>query len=210
MASKLNLTLENERVLLRPLAISDEMALQEIANDPELWVYGLTDLSQPDELKKYIRKAVEDREEGKCAVWTIIDKESDSVAGCTRLSEISWKDERGQIGWTWIGKEFQGSGLNKAMKFLILQYGFEDLNLNRIELKADERNLQSRRAIKAIGATEEGTLRQHMKIYTGHIRNTVFYSILRSEWEDVKTKYFSTIVKATPALYKGTRDNADL
>ena len=190
MDTKLNVTLENDRVLLRPLAISDEAALQEIANDTELWVYGLTDLSQPDELRKYIRKAIEDREEGNCAVWTIIDKQSNSVAGCTRLAEISWKDERGQIGWTWIGKDFQGSGLNKAMKFLILKYGFEDLNLNRIELKADERNLRSRMAIKGIGATEEGVLRQHMKIHTGHIRNTVFYSILRSEWEEVKGRYF--------------------
>lgn len=183
-------TLEDDRVLLRPLTLSDEAALQELANDPELWVYGLTDLSQAGELKEYIQKAIEDRNEGNCAVWTIIDKQTNSVAGCTRLAEISWKDERGQIGWTWIGKDFQGNGLNRAKKFLILKYGFEELNLNRIELKADERNLRSRKAIVGIGATEEGVLRQHMKIHTGFLRNTVFYSILRSEWEEVKRKYF--------------------
>ena len=74
------------------------------------------------------------------------------------------------------------------MKFEILKYGFETLSLNRIELKADERNVQSRRAILKLGATEEGTLRQHMKIADGFIRNTVFYSILKSEWPEIKTK----------------------
>jgi len=187
---QLHVVLENSRVILRPLTLSDEAELQVLADDKELWTYGLTDLSQPGELTKYICKAIEARDEGFCAVWTIIDKQTNSVAGCTRLAEISWKDERGQVGWTWIGKEYQGSGLNKAMKFLILQYGFEELRLNRIELKADERNIRSREAIKRIGAKEEGILRQHMKIHDGYLRNSVFYSILRSEWDEIKRKYF--------------------
>lgn len=117
------------------------------------------DLSIRENLHKYIQSALADRTARICAIWTIIDVASGKVAGCTRLAEISWKDERGQIGWTWIGKEFQGLGLNKAMKYEILKYGFETLGLNRIELKADERNLQSRKAILKLGATEEGTLR---------------------------------------------------
>ncbi len=191
MTAILNKILENDRVLLRPLAVTDEAELQNLANDQDLWVYGISDLSLPGELKIYIQKALEARSGGVCAVWLIIDKKTNKVAGCTRLAEISWKDERGQIGWTWIAKEFQGSGLNKAMKFLILKYGFEELNLNRIELKADERNLQSRKAMKNIGATEEGTLREHMKLHDGYIRNTVFYSILKAEWEEVKREYFN-------------------
>lgn len=190
MESKLSITLENNRVLLRPLALADEAELQVIANEEPLWVYGLSDLSQPGELKTYIQKAIEDREQGICAVWTIVDKQTNSVAGCTRLAEISWKDERGQIGWTWIGKKFQRSGLNKAMKYLILKYGFETLNLNRIELKADERNLQSRKAILGMGAKEEGVLRQHIKMHNGFLRNTVFYSILKEEWEEVQKRFF--------------------
>jgi N-acetyltransferase len=190
MTDRLNAILENDRVILRPLEFSDEAELNVVAADKDLWVYGLTDLSQAGELNKYIRKAIQARNEMTCAVWTIVDKRTNTVAGCTRLAEISWKDERGQIGWTWIAKEFQGSGLNKAMKFLILQYGFEQLKLNRIELKADERNTRSREAIKGIGAKEEGILRQHMKIHNGYLRNTVFYSILRSEWEETKKKYF--------------------
>ncbi|HEY1025290.1 MAG TPA: GNAT family protein [Sphingobacteriaceae bacterium] len=191
MENKLKPTLTNSKVVLRPLGPDDEEQLWKIAGERELWIYGLKDLSKPGELKRYIESAMRDREAETCAVWTIIDARSGRVAGCTRLAEISWKDERGQIGWTWIGKDFQGTGLNKAMKYEILKYGFETLGLNRIELKADERNLQSRKAILGIGATEEGTLREHMKIHDGYIRNTVFYSILKSEWTTVRERHFA-------------------
>lgn len=191
MEKDLNIRLESARALLRPLTLEDEAELQKIADDDALWIYGLTDLSQPGELKKYILEAIADRDRGVAAVWTIIDKRTNKVAGCTRLAEISWKDERGQIGWTWIGRDFQGSGLNKEMKFLILSYGFEKLGLNRIEFKADERNHQSRQALISIGATREGVLREHMKIHNGYIRNTVFYSILKSEWDTIKQQYFT-------------------
>jgi RimJ/RimL family protein N-acetyltransferase len=186
MEDKLKPTLQNDKVLLRPLELSDEDSLWPIAQEKELWTYGLKDLSEPGNLKKYIENAIEDRTAGNTIVWVIIAAQSGKVVGCTRLAEISWKDERGQIGWTWIGKEFQGSGLNRAMKYEILKYGFETLGLNRIELKADERNLQSRRAMEKIGAKYEGTLREHMKIKDGFIRNTVFYSILKSEWATVE------------------------
>lgn len=191
MGKDLNVCLESERALLRPLTLADEQALQQVADDDSLWIFGLHDLSKPGELNRYIRQAIADRENGISAVWVIIDKKTNQLAGCTRLAEISWKDERGQIGWTWIGRDFQGSGLNKEMKFLILSYGFEVLGLNRIEFKADERNHQSRQALLGIGATREGVLRQHMKIHDGYIRNTVFYSILKSEWDSIKEQYFT-------------------
>jgi RimJ/RimL family protein N-acetyltransferase len=191
MAKDLNITLESERALLRPLELDDEQELQEVANDGRLWVYGLQDLSKPGELRRYMMTAIADRQNGTTAVWVIIDKMNNRVAGCTRIADISWKDERGQIGWTWIGRDFQGNGLNREMKFLMLTYGFDVLGLNRIEFKADERNQQSRKALLGIGATCEGVLRQHMKIHTGFIRNTVFYSILRSEWDTVKSQYFT-------------------
>lgn len=194
MIPDLNISLESERTLLRPLTKDDEPALQEIANDDSLWIHGISDLSKPGELKKYIANAIADRMKGICAIWVVIDKKTGSIAGCTRLADVSWNDERGQIGWTWIGSEFQGSGLNRDMKFLILSYGFETLGLNRIELKADERNHRSRQAILGIGATREGVLREHIKLHDGHIRNTVYYSILRSEWESIKEQYFTNYI----------------
>ena len=191
MIPDLNISLESERTLLRPLTKDDLSALQEIANDDSLWIYGISDLSKPGELKKYIASAIAERINSVCAIWVVVDKKTGSIAGCTRLADISWKDERGQIGWTWIGSDFQGSGLNRDMKFLILSYGFETLGLNRIELKADERNHRSRQAILGIGATREGVLREHIKLHDGYIRNTVYYSILRSEWETIKEQYFT-------------------
>lgn len=191
MIPDLNISLESERALLRPLSKDDEKELQEIASEESLWIYGTSDLSKPGELKRYIANAIADRNSGICAIWIIIDKKTNRIAGCTRLSEISWRDERGQIGWTWIGSDFQGSGLNRDMKFLILSFGFEQLGLNRIELKADERNHRSRQAILGIGATREGVLREHIKLHDGYIRNTVYYSILRSEWDTIKVQYFA-------------------
>ncbi|WP_411275565.1 GNAT family N-acetyltransferase [Daejeonella sp.] len=191
MIPDLNISLESERTLLRPLTKDDEAALQEIANEESLWIFGILDLSKPGELKKYIASATADRMNGLCAIWVVVDKMTGKVAGCTRLADISWRDERGQIGWTWIGSDFQGSGLNRDMKFLILTYGFERLGLNRIELKTDERNHRSRQAILGIGATREGVLREHIKLHEGYIRNTVYYSILRSEWESIKEQYFT-------------------
>ncbi len=182
----LAVTLKNHKVILKPLERSDEELLWEVAKDQDLHVYGLKNLAMREVLHEYVVAAIKDREEGHCAVWTIIEAATGKIAGCTRLGEISWKDERGQIGWTWIGKDFQGTGLNRAMKFEVLKYGFETLGLNRIELKADERNERSRKAILKLGATEEGTLRQHMKIHDGYIRNTVFYSILKTEWPSIK------------------------
>lgn len=191
MKPELNIRLESERTLLRPLSPDDEAELQLIANDESLWIYGISDLSKPGELKKYILNALSERDNGTCAVWVVIDKKTNRIAGCTRLADISWKDERGQIGWTWIGHDFQGSGLNKDMKFLILNYGFDKLGLSRIEFKADERNHKSRQALIGIGATREGVLREHMKLHTGYIRNTVIYSILKSEWDTIKMNYFT-------------------
>lgn len=190
MMPLLRATLSNSRVILRPLKAEDESFLRPIADERELWRYGLSDLSIPGSLRRYIDKALQAREDQTCAVWTIIDQPSRMVAGCTRLAEISWDDQRGQIGWTWLGKDYQGTGLNKAAKFEILKFGFETLKLNRIELKADERNLQSRKAILGLGATQEGILRQHMKTHDGYLRNTVFYSILRAEWPQIKKEHF--------------------
>lgn len=190
----LNIKLENEWVKLEPLQVSDVDELWEISQDKDLSQFGHKDLGDYPTLKAYIESAIRNRKEGSCAVWKVVDKRTGKTAGSTRIAEISEHDERGQIGWTWIGKEFQGSGLNKAMKFEVLKYAFEALKLNRVEFKADERNLQSRKAMLKIGATEEGTLRQHLKLHNGFIRNSVYYSILKTEWPAIKERIFADFV----------------
>ncbi|WP_462265991.1 GNAT family N-acetyltransferase [Mucilaginibacter sp.] len=191
MKPDLQPVLSNSIVTLRPLQAVDEVLLQQVANEKELWTYGLADLSRPGELHKYITKAIADREAGHCAVWTIYDHKSNQVAGCTRLFDIDRKDERGQIGATWIGQSWQGTGLNQAMKYELLTYAFEVLQLNRVEFRVDERNMRSRAAVQRTGAHQEGILRQHMKTHDGYLRNTVFYSILKSEWPRIRQKNFT-------------------
>ncbi|MBE9584346.1 GNAT family N-acetyltransferase [Mucilaginibacter sp. JRF] len=184
MKFNLSPTLQNAKVILRPLQPSDEAELQPIANDKACWMYSPTDLSQPGELRKYITEAIAEREAGTCMVFTIIDVATNCIAGTTRLAEISWQHEHAHLGWTWIAPEFRGTGLNKAMKFEILRYGFEVLGLNRIQLRADERNIRSCKAIAGLGAKYEGTVRQHLKLYDGFLRSSAYYSILKSEWAD--------------------------
>lgn len=167
MKFNLSPTLQNAKVILRPLQLSDEAALQSIANDKECWMYSPLDLSQPGALRQYIIEAIAEKEAGTCAVFTIIDATTNQIAGSTRLAEISWQHEHAHLGWTWIAPEFRGTGLNKAMKFEILRYGFEMLGLNRIQLRADERNIRSCKAIASLGAKYEGTVRQHIKLYDG-------------------------------------------
>jgi N-acetyltransferase len=106
---------------------------------------------------------------------------------------VSDKDQRLEIGWTWFGKAFQRTGLNRNVKFLMLQYAFEQLQFERVELKTDERNHPSRKAIEGIGGKFEGILRSHMQLPDGFRRNTVYYSILKAEWPALKNGIFKNI-----------------
>ena len=108
--------------------------------------------------------------------------------GSTSFGNISYRDSRIEIGWTWLGREFQGSGTNRQMKYLIFKHAFEVLGMQRVEIKTDVLNLPARYAVKKIGAVEEGILRSHTQMTHNRRRDTIFYSILRKEWDNVKLK----------------------
>ncbi|RPD42438.1 GNAT family N-acetyltransferase [Chitinophaga barathri] len=182
--------LENKRVLLRPLQPSDADALMEVALEPSLWEVGLTRVSNREELERYMQIAFTDREQGTSLPYLIIDKATGKVAGSTRFCGIVLQHKRTEIGYTWIHPDFQRSGLNRAMKFAMLQYAFEVWGMNRVELKTDERNEKSRNAMLGIGCKQEGILRHHMITWTGHLRNSVFFSILKEEWPEIKERIF--------------------
>ncbi|WP_109697555.1 GNAT family N-acetyltransferase [Chitinophaga deserti] len=184
------LTLENKRVLLRPLEITDLDSLLEVALVPEMWTVGSTAIRDRAELEGYIKTALKERENGQSIPFTVVDKQNGRVAGSTRFAAISESNKRAEIGYTWIHPDFQRTGLNRAMKFAMLQYAFETWGLNRVELKTDERNEKSRNAMLAIGCTQEGILRKHMITWTGHLRNSVYFSILREEWPDIRERIF--------------------
>ncbi|CAN5513814.1 GNAT family protein [soil metagenome] len=192
---KSEILLENSRVILRPVTLDDFTGLEKVIFDPEIWQFmPLNQMREEKDLHSYIQKAIEDSTNGIRYSFVIIGKSSGEVAGCTSLGNYSDIDKRIEIGWTWLGKEFRGSGLNRHCKFLLLQYIFEVLKYERAELKTDALNLQSRKAIKKIGATEEGILRSHTLMNNGRRRDTVYYSILKEEWPEIKKTIFADLL----------------
>jgi RimJ/RimL family protein N-acetyltransferase len=178
-----DICLENNRSLLRPLQRSDaEGLLAAATSDPELMRYSTALINSPQLLQDYISTALAEKASRVRYPFLIIDKASGQYAGCTSYASIVDADERLEIGWTWIGLPFHRTGLNRNNKFLMLEYAFEHLGAERVELRTDERNMRSRTAILGIGATYEGTLRHYKIAYDGFRRNTVYFSILRDEW----------------------------
>ncbi|RYU81071.1 GNAT family N-acetyltransferase [Hymenobacter persicinus] len=185
------ITLENSRVRLRPLEPTDFEELKRIIFDAELWKFS--SLPAPADalgLAAYLNKAVQDRAQGTRYAFAIIDRETGRVVGSTSYGSFSPPDRRLEIGWTWLGTDFQRTGLNRAAKHLLLKYAFGELGCERVELKADALNLKSREAMRRMGATEEGILRSHMVMPGGRRRDSVYYSILKSEWEGLRLSVF--------------------
>lgn len=181
-----NIILENNSVLLRPLSSGDEEGLSKIAFDTAVWKYMTSSAMNSDELKEFINATIEDKKRNFRYPFIIINKSSGEIAGSTSYGNISVKDKRLEIGWTWLGKKFRGTGMNKECKFLLLQYAFEHLKFMRVEFKTDVLNKASRRALEKIGAREEGILRSHTLMHDGRRRDTIYYSILADEWSEIK------------------------
>jgi RimJ/RimL family protein N-acetyltransferase len=179
-------TLENERVKLSLLDLSNYKHLIEIAQQDKLIQYSPNDISTPEALKTYVQAAVDDYYHKTTIPYIIYDKQTQAYAGSTRFGLISWKNKVLHIGWTWIGKEFQGTGLNSNIKFLMLQYAFETLEFDKVEFRVDERNMASRIAVEKIGATLEGILRKDTLMLNGFKRSTCCYGILKEEWHTIE------------------------
>jgi RimJ/RimL family protein N-acetyltransferase len=141
-------------------------------------------------LREYVQLAVDGFYHKTTIPFIIFDKSKKKYAGSTRFGFIDWHNKVLHIGWTWIGKEFQGTGLNKHMKFLMLQHAFEDMKFEKVEFRIDERNAQSRKAIEKIGAKLEGILRCNTIMLDGFRRSTCCYSILKEEWPEIKERCF--------------------
>lgn len=183
-------TLENHRVKLIPLDLSNYKHLTEIAAEHHLIYYSPNDISTPDKLKSYVQTAVDGFYHNTTLPFIIFDKKKQAYAGSTRFGLIHNKNKVLHIGWTWIGYDFQGTGLNSHVKFLMLSYAFETLKFEKIEFRVDERNVKSKKAVEKLGATLEGVLRQNTVMKDGFRRNTCCYGILKSEWNVIKTTIF--------------------
>jgi RimJ/RimL family protein N-acetyltransferase len=187
--------LENECVLLRPLQRNDCDNLRHFSlNQPEIWTYSLQKAAGEENLKNYIEFAVRAREKGTEYPFVVFDKKNQAYAGSTRFYDIQLQHQTLQLGFTWYGKEFQGTGLNKHCKFLLLQFAFEQIGMERVEFRADFNNKRSIAAMKSIGCVEEGVLRSHANKVEGGRRDSIVLSILKNEWfNTVKENLFQKL-----------------
>jgi RimJ/RimL family protein N-acetyltransferase len=181
-----NIILENDHVLLRPLEQTDVVNLVEFAlNEPETWEFSLVRANGSENLEAYIRLALEAKKNKTEYPFIVFDKKSGKYAGSTRFYDIQLPFKTLQLGYTWYGKNFRGTGLNKQCKYLLLEYAFETLGMERVEFRADNNNQRSIAAMKSIGCQVEGVLRNHMTTYGSDARrDSIILSILRNEWFD--------------------------
>jgi RimJ/RimL family protein N-acetyltransferase len=177
--------LENNVALLRPLAIADfEHLLPFALNEPELWRYSLRSAAGHEAMINYINGADQSRKNKTEYPFIVFDKIQNQYAGCTRFYDIQKDLGNTQLGFTWYGKDFQGTGLNKNCKYLLLEFAFETINAMRVEFRADFLNKKSIAAMKSVGCTEEGVLRSNSYRHDGTRRDSIVLSILRDEWFD--------------------------
>lgn len=184
------LRFETENILLRAIQPEDIDGYRKIAFDEAIWKFYPTMISNEAELQQFMNDALKGRETQTRVTFTAIFKPTGEIAGSTSYGNISPRDQRLEIGWTWVGTKFQRSGLNRANKFLLLQYAFDELNYIRVEFKTDVLNQQARKALLGIGCTEEGILRSHTLMNYGRRRDTIYYSILQNEWPGISNNIF--------------------
>jgi len=192
-----DLILETRRALLRPIAEEDHNDLMLLAKqDEDMWTYFPLNLADEKQLRKWMDTAFTDREANTRRPFTIIDKQTGQTAGSMSLMNISWYDLRAEIGSSWLGKDFRSTGLNRHAKYAMMKYAFEVMKFERVEFKTDVLNERARKGLQNIGGIEEGILRSHMTMWNNRRRTSVYYSVLKNEWPQLKQTIFKDIVIA--------------
>jgi N-acetyltransferase len=167
--------------------------LYEAGLDEKIWSFMPIKIDNKQDMEYLIKSALQHYKIGNQIPYTIINIENNEIVGSTRLLDIQLENKNAEIGWTWLSPEVWRTRINTECKFLLLQYCFEKLNLLRVQLKTDGRNVQSQNAIKRIGAVKEGTLRKNRIMYDGYVRDSVYFSILAEEWPTVKNNLIEKI-----------------
>jgi RimJ/RimL family protein N-acetyltransferase len=182
----LPVTLAGDVVRLEPLELEHLDGLTEIGLDPDLWRWIGFPVRTRGDLRDYVEEALRDRAVGKAIPFATMEVSSGRAIGSTRFGNVDLANRRVEIGWTWVGRPWQRSAVNTEAKLLMLGHAFDHLGCNRVEFKTDSLNEASRDALLWIGATEEGTLRNHMVTESGRLRHSVYYSVIAEEWPTVR------------------------
>ena len=178
-----DIILENERVLLRPLQLSDGSLLAHyVHEEPDLWNYSLVAINNSTDLENYIQTSIEARVHKTAYAFIVFDKLLNEYVGCTRFYDMQLAFQTTQLGYTWYSKKCWGTKLNENCKYLLLEFAFDQMGLERVEFRADNNNKRSIAAMQKIGCTIEGVLRNHLPMPNGKRRDSIVLSILKEEW----------------------------
>jgi len=188
--------LENDRVLLRAVREEDRQAMRELAQDSEIWQYFVFRADSDEQFEIFFNAMLCDQAAGTRAVFTIVDKNCGQIAGSMSIGNMVQQEARLEIGWSWLGRDFRGTGVNRHAKYLLMRHAFETLNAIRVEFKTDVLNTRARAGLRGIGATEEGTLRSFNFMPDNRRRDAIFYSVLAHEWPGVKAIFQSASLTA--------------
>lgn len=181
----LDYILEDDRVKLIPLNVDHFKDLLPYAlNEPDIWTYSMVSPAGENNMRQYIEQAIASRKEGREYAFVVYDNMVNTIIGSTRYYDIRIANESLQLGFTWYGKAYQGTGVNVHCKYLLLDFAFEHMKMQRVELRADANNARSIQAMKSIGCSVEGILRKDGKRSDGSRRDSIILSILRDEWYD--------------------------
>ena len=179
-----DIILENERVLLRPLAQSDGSLLAHfVEEEPDLWKYSLVAINNGTDLENYIQTAIEARVQKTSYAFIVFDKLLNEYVGCTRFYDMQLAYQTTQLGYTWYSKKCWGTKLNENCKHLLLEFAFDQMGFERVEFRADNNNKRSSAAMQKIGCTVEGVLKNHLPMPNGKRRDSIVLSILKEEWD---------------------------
>ena len=204
-------TLEGAHVRLEPLTRAHLDALAEVGLDPDLWIWTASTVRTRDDLAAYVETALAGQADGTALPFATVDRASGRVVGSTRFGNYVAAHRRVEIGWTFVARLWQRTAVNTEAKLLMMAHAFDTLGLTRVEWKTDALNARSRAAILRLGAIEEGTLRSHMVVRDGRLRDTVYFSVTADEWPAVRDRLtarlaqgaFSTPIN-TPGSSAGT------
>ena len=181
-------TLQGRHIRLEPLTLEHHAGLCEIGLEPELWRWIPAPVKSREDMLDYIRLALQWQSDGTALPFATVEQSTGRVVGSTRYMNIDKPNRHVEIGATWIGRPWQRTAVNTEAKYLMLRHAFETLGCFRVELKTDVLNQQSRNAILRIGASQEGIFRKHVLCTDGRLRDSVYFSIIDSEWPAVKAR----------------------
>jgi RimJ/RimL family protein N-acetyltransferase len=180
--------LSGRLVRLEPLRNEHADALAVATEDPALFRWHPIRLDSPEDIRAWVREGVAQGERGVSLPFATVEQRGGKVVGSTRFANIDRQNLRVEIGWTWLLRKWQRTGANREAKYLMLRHAFEVWGVRRVEFKAHAANVQSRQALTGLGAVEEGTLRKHMVMPDGSARDSVYFSIIDTEWAGVKAR----------------------